>query len=63
MFLGDIENNKLLASYYTSWRYQKNLGFLMFSGGIKEDQWYKVGFNHWGIVFLNISVVLRVEYY
>ena len=35
----------------------------MFSGGIKEDQWYKVGFNHWGVVFLNISVVLRVEYY
>ena len=29
--------------FYTSWIYQKTYGSLMFLGGIKNDQWYKMG--------------------
>ena len=28
----------LLVSFYTSWKYQKTRGFLIFSGGIERDQ-------------------------
>ena len=31
-----------LASFYTSWKYQKTSGFLMFSGGIKREQWHEM---------------------
>ena len=27
------------ASFYTPWKYQKDSGFLMFSGGIERGQW------------------------
>ena len=30
-----------VASFYTSWKYQKTKGFLMFSGRIERDQWHK----------------------
>ena len=33
----------ILISFDTSWKHQKTKGSLMFSGGIKGDQWYEIG--------------------
>ena len=32
-----------LISFDTLWKHQKTSGFLMFSAGIKRDQWYEMG--------------------
>ena len=31
--------------FYTPWKYQKNFGFLMFSGVIEMEDWAKMGEN------------------
>ena len=33
-----------LASFYTSWKYQKNTAFRIFSGSIERDQWYEISY-------------------
>ena len=32
-----------LISFDTPWKHQKTGGFMMFSGGIKRDQWHEMG--------------------
>ena len=32
-----------LISFDTPWKHQKTRGFMMFSGGIKRDQWHEMG--------------------
>ena len=32
-----------LISFDTPWKHQKTSGFLMFSGGMKRDQWHEMG--------------------
>ena len=33
----------VVLSFYTPWKHQKISGFLMFSGGIENDQWHEMG--------------------
>ena len=32
-----------LISFDTPWKHQKTRGFMMFSEGIKRDQWHEMG--------------------
>ena len=38
-----LTHSTLLISFDTPWKHQKTSGFLMFSWGIKRDQWYETG--------------------
>ena len=33
--------------FSTSWKHQKSVDFLVFSGGIKREHWLKMGWNTW----------------
>ena len=32
-----------VVSFYTSWKHQNAIGFLLVSGGLERDQWNKMG--------------------
>ena len=32
-----------LDSFYTPWKHQETLGFMMISGGVERDQWHEMG--------------------
>ena len=41
-FMKKLTHFMPLISFHTPWKHQKTRGFLMFSGGIKRDQWHEM---------------------
>ena len=54
-----------LTSFDTPWKHQKTSGFLMFSGGIKRDQWHEMGYAlNWYSAMLhqsNVQLMFKVN--
>ena len=50
-----------LISFDTPWKHQKTRSFLMFSGGIKRDQWHEIGWkkNVFGVLCIIYHFVRR----
>ena len=50
--------------FYSPWKHQKNYGFLMFSGGIELDYWFKMGKMNkyqWCVWYHTIRTAWRVS--
>ena len=53
----------LLVSFYTSWKYQKISGFLMFTGGLVKNKWYEVGWKRFEKLNINYKLYKFVTNY